>query len=322
MPGVAITEATRQRVREAARSLGYHPHQGARGLAGGKSFVIGLVVHQSPEQAATDAFLPETIRGIAGALRSARYRILVEPISDGATTYAELVRSRHADGLIVSGPRVDATGLAAIEREGFPVVIHGHVPGLDVPSVDVDNQAGARVAVEHLIALGHRRIGCVTNAPLACTAAAECLEGYRAALRDAGIELDPALVVEAAFDARSGHVAMSGLLARGGLDAVFVASDVVALGAVAAIREAGLVVPDDVAVVGFDDIPLAAYFDPPLTTVHLPAHDLGTTVGTTLLDRIAGRPVPDRTLLPTELVVRSSSRPTGRQVGGRAAVTR
>ena len=116
-------------------------------------------------------------------------------------------------------------------------------------------------------------------------------------------------MAEAAFDAGSGHKAMAELLARGPIDAAFVASDVVAFGAIAAIREAGLRVPDDVSVVGFDDIALAAFFDPPLTTVRLPAYDLGLAAGTALLDRIAGRALPDRTLLPTELIVRSSTAP-------------
>ena len=105
--------------------------------------------------------------------------------------------------------------------------------------------------------------------------------------------------------------------ARGPIDAAFVASDVVAFGAIAAIREAGLTVPRDVSVVGFDDIALAAFFDPPLTTVRLPAFDLGLAAGTALLDRVAGRSLPDRTLLPTELIVRSSTAPAnGREAPG------
>jgi DNA-binding LacI/PurR family transcriptional regulator len=178
-----------------------------------------------------------------------------------------------------------------------------------VTSVDVDNRAGARGAVEHLIALGHRRIGCVTNAPLAYTAASERLDGYRDALRAANIEPRPEWVVEAAFDAGSGHRAMAELLARGPVDAVFVASDVVAFGALGALREAGRRVPDDISVVGFDDIPLAAFLEPPLTTVRLPAYALGHAVASALLDRIANPAAPRRTLLPTELVVRSSTGP-------------
>ena len=126
----------------------------------------------------------------------------------------------------------------------------------------------------------------------------------------AGITVDETLIVEGGFDAPSGHRAMSSHAGgRGVPDAVFVASDVVALGVISAIRAAGLRVPEDVSVVGFDDIPLAAYFDPPLTTVRLPANELGLAVGGALLDVISGRDVPMRTLLATRIVVRSSTAP-------------
>jgi len=210
---------------------------------------------------------------------------------------------------VVSGPRVDDEGLVRLARDGFPIVLQGSLPGLDVASVDVDNVSGARRAVEHLTGLGRRRIAFITNAPLAYTAAQERLEGYKSALAAAGIAFDESLVAEAAFDAGSGHQAMATVLKRGPIDGAFVASDVVAFGAIAAIREAGLTVPRDVSVVGFDDIALAAFFDPPLTTVRLPAFDLGLAAGTALLDRVAGRSLPDRTLLPTELIVRSSTAP-------------
>jgi LacI family transcriptional regulator len=209
----------------------------------------------------------------------------------------------------VSGPRVDDPDLRDIVRDRFPVVLQGSLPDLDVTSVDVDNQAGARGAVEHLIALGHRRIGCVTNAPLAYTAASQRLDGYRDALRAANIEPRSEWITEAAFDAGSGHRAMAELLERGPLDAVFVASDVVAFGALGALRAAHQRVPDDISVVGFDDIPLAAFLEPPLTTVRLPAYELGHAVASALLDRIANPAAPRRTLLPTELVVRSSTGP-------------
>jgi LacI family transcriptional regulator len=183
------------------------------------------------------------------------------------------------------------------------------LPEIGVPSVDVDNVHGARTAVEHLLALGHTRIGCITNAPLAYTAAQSRLAGYRAALTAAGIEAAPSWVEEAAFDAASGHRAMANLLRAADLTAVFVASDVVAFGAIGAMRAAQLRVPEDMSVVGFDDIPLAAFFDPPLTTVRLPAYELGHAAGIALLDRISHASVPARTLLPTELVVRASTGP-------------
>jgi len=310
--GESIPDVTRQRVLDAARDLDYHPHHSARVLAGGRSHTLALVLRQTAEQVAGDALLAETLRGLAGAARSAHYRVLVEPLTPGESTYGDLVRSRRADGAVVSGPLFDDPELSDLVDDGFPIVIQGSLPGTRAPSVDIDNVASARTAVEHLIGLGHRRIACITNAPMTYTAAADRVAGYRAALAAAGLHDDPALFEEGGYDASSGHRAMAAILARGVPEAVFVASDVVALGAIGALREAGLGVPEDVSVVGFDDIPLAAYFDPPLTTIHLPANELGLAAGRALLDLIAGRDVPQRSLLATEMVIRASTAPRGR----------
>jgi len=310
--GESIPDATRQRVLDAARDLDYHPHHSARVLAGGRSHTLALVLRQTAEQVAGDALLAETLRGLAGAARSAHYRVLVEPLTPGESTYGDLVRSRRADGAVVSGPLFDDPELSDLVDDGFPIVIQGSLPGTRAPSVDIDNVASARTAVEHLIGLGHRRIACITNAPMTYTAAADRVAGYRAALAAAGLHDDRALFEEGGYDASSGHRAMAAILARGVPEAVFVASDVVALGAIGALREAGLRVPEDVSVVGFDDIPLAAYFDPPLTTIHLPANELGLAAGRALLDLIAGRDVPQRSLLATEMVIRASTAPRGR----------
>jgi LacI family transcriptional regulator len=302
-----IRPETAARVREAAASLGYHPHAGARQLAGGTSRTLGLVLRQSAEQVAGDALLAEVIRGVSRAARAADHRIIVETLPPGEGSYSDLVRSSKTDGLIIDGPRVDDPELAFLVADGYPIVIQGTVQGLDAPSVDIDNFAGARAAVEHLIELGHRSIACVTNAPLEYTAAASRVAGYRAALEAAGCEYDQDLVDEGAFDAPSGRLAIERILDRAKPSAVFVGSDVVALGVISGLRAAGLAVPEDVSIVGFDDIPVAAFIDPPLTTVRLPAHELGLAAGRALLDRIAGRPVEPRALLPTELVVRASS---------------
>ncbi len=308
---VKIPADTRQRVKAAAERLGYHPHAPARQLAGGRSHILALVLRQTPEQVAGDAVLAETLRGFAAAARAGGFRVMVEPLPpDGPdATYASLLRAQHADGLVISGPRIDDPSLLELVRDDFPIVLQGTLPGVDVGSVDVDNVAGARHAVEHLLSIGHRRIACITNAPLVYTAARDRLDGYLEALRDAGVESRTEWIAEAAFDAPSGRAAMTTLLQGPDFDAVFVASDVVALGAIGALREAGRSVPDDVSVVGFDDIPLAAYFDPPLTTIRLPAFELGQAAGRALLERIAGRAIPDRTLLPTELILRASTAP-------------
>jgi DNA-binding LacI/PurR family transcriptional regulator len=308
---VRIPDDTRRRVLDAAERLGYHPHGPARQLAGGRSHVIAIVLQQTPEQVAADAVLADTLRGLAAAVRPGGFRVLVEPFApdDGSTSYAALIRASQVDGLIISGPRTDDPDLGGLVRDGFPIVLQGGLPDLAVASVDVDNAAGARVAVEHLIGLGHRRIACITNAPLVYTAAEQRLAGYRAALASAGIAYDEALVAPGDFDAPSGHAAMVALLERATFDAVFVASDVVALGAIGALRQAGKRIPEDISVVSFDDIPLAAYFHPPLTTVRLPAFELGQAAGRALLERIAEPAAPRRTLLPTELIVRASTAP-------------
>ncbi len=307
---VLISEATRRRVRAAAIELGYHPHEPARQLAGGASRTLGLVMHQAPEQVAVDALLAETLRGLATVARGSGFRVLVETMAPGPDGYTELLQSRQVDGLVISGPRADDIVLRDPASAALPIVLQGTLSEAVVPSVDVDNHVGAQDAVEHLISLGHRQVACITNAPLAYTAAADRVAGYRAALREAGLTADPTLLAEGDFDAASGHRAMADLLSRGRpFSAVFVASDTVAVGAIAALRQAGLDVPGDVSVVGFDDVPLAAYFDPPLTTIHLPAFELGATAGQVLVDSVRGGAVAFQTTLATTLVVRASTSP-------------
>jgi LacI family transcriptional regulator len=243
--------------------------------------------------------------------------VLVEPLSPDGGRYSDLLLSQRVDGLIVSGPRVDDEELVALVADGFPIILQGSLPDVAAPSVDIDNRAAARTAVEHLIGLGHRRIGCITNAPLAYTAAADRVAGYRDAIEAAEIGFDATLVVEGAFDAASGRAAMASLLAvTDRVTAVFVASDIVAFGALRALREAGRSVPTDVSVVGFDDIPLARHFDPPLTTIRLPANALGAAAGRALVDRLAGRPTSERTLLPTDQNVRDSTTVHRNHTGG------
>jgi LacI family transcriptional regulator len=165
------------------------------------------------------------------------------------------------------------------------------------------------MAVRHLIELGHRRIAIVTNAPLSYTAARDRLAGYRLALRDAGIESDERLVAEADFNAASGRTAMAGLLEANGLTAAFVASDVVALGAMAAIREAGRRVPDDVSVVGFDDVPPAAWPAYDLTSFRQRVNRMVAETVTTLIEHIEGGATePRRIAIDGVLIERGSTR--------------
>ena len=311
VPGTHISEATRQRVLEAARELDYYPHAAARSLARRRSGNIGVVLCQSADRLFADVFLMEVLHGIHSVIRPKGFRIVLEAVEDvnAPDAYFGLVQSHQIDGLIVSGPRTDDLLLPRIQEKGFPVVLEGQLHGSNLPQVDVDNVGGARSAVEHLLALGHRRIAFISNGPLIYTASGDRLRGYQSALKAAGLDYDEALVRYGAFSRASGHEAMQSLLALPERPtAVFIASDVVAFGALTALREAGVHVPDEMAVVGFDDVRMAAYVTPSLSSIRLPARKLGQTAAKILLRLIRGEEVEqDTTLLNTELIVRESS---------------
>jgi DNA-binding LacI/PurR family transcriptional regulator len=199
--------------------------------------------------------------------------------------------------------------LLDLDAEGVPLVIQGTPDVGDLPSVDVDNIASARMATEYLIQLGHRRIGMITNGPLTYTSSRDRLTGYVQALEAAGLPIDEGLIQSGEFSDDSGVQAMKRLLELPHRPtAAFVASDVVALGAIRTIREHGLCIPDDMSIVGFDDIPLAQYLEPGLTTVRLPRVELGLQAGKMLMDLVEGKPVPERHLrLNTSLIIRGSA---------------
>jgi len=310
-PNAQIPEETRQRVLMAAQQLGYYPNAAARSLASQHTNNIGVLLCQSADRLFADVFLMEVLSGIHQVIRPKGYHILVEAVEDvtAPDAYIGLVRSRHIDGLMVSGPRADDTQLPRIHAERFPVVLLGRLPNSDLCQVDVDNVRGARAAVEHLLALGHRRIAFISNGPLVYTASRDRLRGYVAALTTAGVPHDESLVRYGNFSRASGYAAMQSLLELPERPtAVFVASDVVAFGALAALRDAGVHVPDEMAVIGFDDVPLADQVTPPLTSLHLPARELGQTAAEILLKLIAGEAITNRLVsLDTRLVIREST---------------
>jgi DNA-binding LacI/PurR family transcriptional regulator len=310
VPGMKISEETRQRVLEAARQLNYYPASAARTLASGKTRRIGLVLCEERDHFMADAFLPAFLRGVSDLAHQEGYRVVFQSAEAGmdATAYVSLLREQHVDGLIVSGPRSDDFQLSRLYEEGYPLVLHGRLPDCALPFVDIDNVGGAHKAVLHLIELGHHRIGLVTNAPLLYTSSQDRLTGYRQALQEAGLPFGDELVRYGEFSPESGRKAMESLLTSPSPpDAVFVASDVVAFGAMAAVREHGMRIPRDVALIGFDDIFLAAYVSPPLTTVRLPAYGLGWAAGDMLIRLISeDEPVERQMLLESELVIRRS----------------
>jgi DNA-binding LacI/PurR family transcriptional regulator len=310
VPGMRISDETRQRVQEAALQLSYHPDATARRMVSGRTNVIGFVLRQSSDQVFADQFLPQVLNGLSHAATAQGYHVLIEaiPPEDDSDAYIRLIRERHVDGIVLSGPRIDDKELLSFHAEGWPVVLMGQLPNTDLMFVDVDNVGGAATATQHLIALGHRRIAMITNAKRTYTAAADRLAGYQQALQAADIAYTETLVECGDFTLQSGRAAMTKLLERDPRPtAVFVGSDTVALGALQAIRTGGLRVPEEMALVGFDDVPFVEFVDPPLTTIRLPAYGLGWGAADLLIRAINKEDIQQpRVLLESELIVRQS----------------
>ncbi len=311
IPHSNIPEATRQRILQAARELDYVPNTQALNLVKGRTMMIALVVRKTMHQFAADAFLIEVMEGVMQAIEPHYYHLMIHAAHAKApnSTYRELIRRRKVDGLLISSPLVRDPEVSHLHAEGTPVVLQGASDTPNIPNVDVDNVQGAQVAVQHLLELGHRRIGHISNAPFSYAASRDRLRGYQQALTQAGIAYEESLVQPGNFTEESGYAPMRTLLDHPQRPtAVFVGSDTVALGALNAIRDCGLRVPEHISVIGFDDIPVGRYLEPSLTTVHLPAVELGRHAGDMIVRLVHGDVLDATTVrLPTHLVVRRST---------------
>src|SRR6266498_5724943 len=194
VPGVSISAATRERVLEAAKKLNYSPNVAGKKLVSGKSYTIGLVLCQSPEQIFSDAFLPQVILGVEQAAIQQGFHVLLKPVDPNDTGgYARLITENHVDGILLSGPRQDDKALVRLHQQRVPILLMGQLPGTDIPFVDVNATAGAELAVDHLTGLGHQHIGMITNASLNYTSAQQRRDGYLEALKKAGLPMNEAL---------------------------------------------------------------------------------------------------------------------------------
>jgi LacI family transcriptional regulator len=300
-----VSPDTRQRVAEVAARLGYSPHGAARSLITRTTHAIGVLLPDLYGE-----FFSEIIRGIDHTAQDSGYHILVSSSHDSKDEIDAALRSMRGrvDGMVIMSPDLEAQQTLHSLQGSFPVVLlNGGAESKAFDTITIDNHEGATAMVRHLVARGHKRIAMI-GGPQRNYDAAERLRGYESALSESAIARDASLVVQGDFSELSGHRAVQRLLA---LDprptAIFAANDSMAIGALSALREHGLRVPEDMAVAGFDDIPLARYMNPPLSTVHVDISLLGERAAALLLSTLQQGPrARQQQQLSTTLVIRAS----------------
>ena len=298
-------------VTEAIARLGYVPNRAARSLVTRRTDTIVLIVHERPDTVFSDPFFASLLRGVNTALASTELQLVLLQAQGDAQRERALryVGNGHVDGVLLISLHGDDPMPTAIIESGVPLVMAGRpLTGERVDTVDADNLGGARLAAEYLLSTGRTRLATVAG-PQDMSVGLDRLQGYVEAVRQAGLADAAERVGYGDFTQASGQREVERLLARyPEIDAIFAASDLMAIGALMACREAGRRVPEDVAVVGFDDAAVAAIADPPLTTVRQPVERFGQEMVKLLLRRIADpQGGPEEIILPTEIVRRASA---------------
>jgi len=305
-----VSPETRKRVQEVIESLGYKPFAIARGLASKRTYTLGLI---APDF--TDYWFAQVVTGAEAEAHQHGYFFMLGTTGTNPQDeprFLRLLTERHVEGILFIRAEhlKDMEQLRHLQQSGIPVVSTGlYLPGSEFCFVEVDNLEGGRQATQHLISLGHTQIAMIAG-PQGLNSVENRTQGYLRALQSAGIAPNPELIIEGqSWWHRTGYDAMKQLLStKVHFTAVFAHNDRLAKGAISALNEAGLKVPDDVSVVGYDDTPEAEFSDPPLTTIRQPMQAVGTAAAQ-LLIRLIEDPnaTPQQMLFPTELVVRSSS---------------
>ncbi|WP_326841682.1 LacI family transcriptional regulator [Streptomyces sp. NBC_01558] len=306
-----VSEKARAAVLAAIAELNYVPNSVARGLVTSRTNSVALVIPESESRLGSEPYFSAVIRGVSTALAETRTQLQLVLVRDQAERdqLTESVAERRVDGVLLVSVHEHDPLPGLLEDMGLPTVLAGRrSPEESLSHVHSDNAGGAAAAVEHLLGRGRRTIGTISG-PLDMDVARSRLQGWRETLEKAGREVPEGLVASSDFTEEGGGAAMRSLLEQvPALDAVFVASDVMAAGALAELRRQGRRVPDDVAVVGFDDSIIARHTHPPLTSVRQPVEEIGSTIARILLAEIDDPEEPRRHIvLPTELVLRESS---------------
>jgi len=297
-----------QAVQAAIARLGYTPNRAARSLANRRAMAIALVVPEDTTRFFGDPYFAAVVRGISRVLDASDYVLNLHLANPGPSQKTvDYLLGGSVDGAIVVSHHSSDSFLEKL-GDSIPVVFGGHPLGSDAAAgahfVDVDNAAAAEAGVRYLIDRGHRRIATITGPP-DMPAGIDRVEGWRRAIEAAGLEAGPS--ANGDFTMVGGARAARELLDAGGFDALFVASDLMAVGALSALAERGVRVPDDVAVLGFDDSPAAEAAAVPLTTVRQPSEEMGEQMARMLLQLLRGEPTSRTAILPTDIVVRASA---------------
>jgi LacI family transcriptional regulator len=302
----SVTPETRSRILQCAASLGYSPNALARTLVTNRAFTIGVVTGDL-----SDYVLAQFVVGAEREARRRGHGTIIGTVdqdgSDGERYLSGLIE-RRVDGILLAAPQMEENPrIGEILSGTLPAVSIHHVPGGGISTVGSDHLQTGFLATRHLMSLGHRRIGAITISKNRRVTQSR-LEGYRRALAEMDIAFDCDLVEEGGLEAEDGYDATYRLLRRRcDTTAIFVHTDIMAVGVLSAVHDLGRSVPEDCAVVGCDDVPFAARMIPPLTTVRVPFYETGETAARMLLDMIANQTTePQRVLLPVTLIVRSS----------------
>jgi len=319
-----VSQPVRERVTNAMQALGYQRNEVARSLRQGRTHTIGLILPTFGPRF-SDPFFSEFITGVGNQAADLGYDLLVSTRPPGESelqAYRQNVQGRRVDGFIVVRTRREDARIQYLRESGFPFVAFGRTEGEnDFPYVDEDSQHGMQLLAEHLLELGHRRIGLIA-APTDLMFTQYRVQGLSQGLERAGIYLDDRLVRVGDLTQRGGYTQASLLLDLAVPPTAIVAcNDLMAFGAMSAAQERGLEVGRDIAITGFDDIPMAEYSHPPLTTLHQPVYQIGEKVCLMLIQRLAGETLEEEhIILRPRLVLRQSS--GGKRAGWVAAQPR
>lgn len=303
-----VSEDTRVRVKQVIEKINYHPNIAARRLAGGHTGVIGLLMPMGVSTLFSDPYFSLIVQGVASASNSVDHTVvlwLAEPEFE-RRTIGQFLHNHIIDGAIIASNLIDDPLLKALTDSDLPFILIGrHPASAEVSYVDVDNQNAAFEMVSYLARTGFSQIATITG-KLDMIAGFDRLAGYKQAMRHYNLPIQQKMIIEGDFSEQGGYNAMMKLLPAQP-EAVFVASDTMAMGAIRAAHECGRRVPEDISIAGYDDMPFAASSNPPLTTIRQPVQQCGAIAAQTLIDMI-DRPsaTHHHIILPTELVIRSS----------------